>query len=253
MCTNYFLLFFFFCNDTATTEIYTLSLHDALPIFTDFNAQGVLPDTQNGVTATQAVTGGYARLHNTLWWDLTTGSGNQIIDNTATNLGRNTVATNYWTDLSLTNQIANPMLTGISRTNAGVFLDPRPKAGSPAYSDYATVPNDGFLTPVNYRGAFASGRGNWIADWTALGEYGIVTGEGGVIPKAVATATAPASPLLSASIVGGNLRIVTPSQPGFTYQLESRPDFDTDWSDDGSSQPGTGGDLTFNPTVSGTG
>src|SRR6476620_12709855 len=23
---------FFFCNDTATTEIYTLSLHDALPI-----------------------------------------------------------------------------------------------------------------------------------------------------------------------------------------------------------------------------
>src|SRR2546430_13330374 len=26
--------FFFFFNDTATTEIYTLSLHDALPIFT---------------------------------------------------------------------------------------------------------------------------------------------------------------------------------------------------------------------------
>src|SRR5476649_1855564 len=28
-----FLYFFFFFNDTATTEIYTLSLHDALPIF----------------------------------------------------------------------------------------------------------------------------------------------------------------------------------------------------------------------------
>src|SRR5262245_65571724 len=27
------LCFFFFFNDTATTEIYTLSLHDALPIF----------------------------------------------------------------------------------------------------------------------------------------------------------------------------------------------------------------------------
>src|SRR2546429_1393412 len=27
------LFFFFFFNDTATTEIYTLSLHDALPIF----------------------------------------------------------------------------------------------------------------------------------------------------------------------------------------------------------------------------
>src|SRR3712207_8074311 len=28
-------LFFFFFNDTATTEIYTLSLHDALPILLD--------------------------------------------------------------------------------------------------------------------------------------------------------------------------------------------------------------------------
>ena len=28
-------LFFFFFNDTATTEIYTLSLHDALPISGD--------------------------------------------------------------------------------------------------------------------------------------------------------------------------------------------------------------------------
>src|SRR2546427_7913554 len=27
------LFFFFFFNDTATTEIYTLSLHDALPIW----------------------------------------------------------------------------------------------------------------------------------------------------------------------------------------------------------------------------
>src|SRR3712207_7500370 len=27
------LVFFFFFNDTATTEIYTLSLHDALPIW----------------------------------------------------------------------------------------------------------------------------------------------------------------------------------------------------------------------------
>src|SRR5260370_9389485 len=29
---HYTSLFFFFFNDTATTEIYTLSLHDALPI-----------------------------------------------------------------------------------------------------------------------------------------------------------------------------------------------------------------------------
>src|ERR1039457_7674742 len=36
-------LFFFFFNDTATTEIYTLSLHDALPIYHK------LPDSGRGV------------------------------------------------------------------------------------------------------------------------------------------------------------------------------------------------------------
>src|SRR5947209_15315253 len=35
--TSSFQSYFFFFNDTATTEIYTLSLHDALPIFTSFN------------------------------------------------------------------------------------------------------------------------------------------------------------------------------------------------------------------------
>src|SRR2546422_11440012 len=37
---------FFFFNDTATTEIYTLSLHDALPIFTGICT--VANDAQNG-------------------------------------------------------------------------------------------------------------------------------------------------------------------------------------------------------------
>src|SRR2546422_11125132 len=33
MFDNPLSIFFFFFNDTATTEIYTLSLHDALPIW----------------------------------------------------------------------------------------------------------------------------------------------------------------------------------------------------------------------------
>src|SRR2546430_9934223 len=36
------LRFFFFFNDTATTEIYTLSLHDALPIFQALGGAGRL-------------------------------------------------------------------------------------------------------------------------------------------------------------------------------------------------------------------
>src|SRR2546429_3387337 len=36
------IYFFFFFNDTATTEIYTLSLHDALPIFQSHEREAAL-------------------------------------------------------------------------------------------------------------------------------------------------------------------------------------------------------------------
>src|SRR2546430_11424168 len=39
----YVYVFFFFFNDTATTEIYTLSLHDALPISRCRPARGSAP------------------------------------------------------------------------------------------------------------------------------------------------------------------------------------------------------------------
>src|SRR5690349_22778869 len=45
--THLILLFFF--NDTATTEIYTLSLHDALPIL--LTAAGVVDRSHRGVLA----------------------------------------------------------------------------------------------------------------------------------------------------------------------------------------------------------
>src|SRR5258708_36179061 len=41
------LPFFFFFNDTATTEIYTLSLHDALPISGARGAQGVVAQSRD--------------------------------------------------------------------------------------------------------------------------------------------------------------------------------------------------------------
>src|SRR2546426_12649076 len=44
MTHDFFLaVFFFFFNDTATTEIYTLSLHDALPISRHSPGGGRLP------------------------------------------------------------------------------------------------------------------------------------------------------------------------------------------------------------------
>ena len=52
---NIFIIFVFFFNDTATTEIYTLSLHDALPIFSQelviplFQYQETVVYTHHGV------------------------------------------------------------------------------------------------------------------------------------------------------------------------------------------------------------
>ena len=43
-----FFIFFFF-NDTATTEIYTLSLHDALPIFYPENIETLFKSVDVGV------------------------------------------------------------------------------------------------------------------------------------------------------------------------------------------------------------
>src|SRR2546426_9614088 len=54
--------FFFFFNDTATTEIYTLSLHDALPIFLVGDRQGHQVDTGRGVRVTAAQRAGAIEL-----------------------------------------------------------------------------------------------------------------------------------------------------------------------------------------------
>src|SRR5256885_7178869 len=43
------IIFFFFFNDTATTEIYTLSLHDALPISDRLVVRGALDLQRNGI------------------------------------------------------------------------------------------------------------------------------------------------------------------------------------------------------------
>src|SRR5256885_3188829 len=42
------LIYFFFFNDTAPTEIYTLSLHDALPIFEPFRQPEVGDERRRG-------------------------------------------------------------------------------------------------------------------------------------------------------------------------------------------------------------
>src|SRR2546430_17076524 len=47
------IYFFFFFNDTATTEIYTLSLHDALPIYQLQLVDGLLEADRDDLVAPQ--------------------------------------------------------------------------------------------------------------------------------------------------------------------------------------------------------
>src|SRR2546429_6142254 len=52
-CTHFTLFFFF--NDTATTEIYTLSLHDALPICSGWATSGATRPSSVPTTSTRRI------------------------------------------------------------------------------------------------------------------------------------------------------------------------------------------------------
>ena len=112
-------------------------------IVTEFNA-GLNIDAKSGAHFTN----GLAKFQHNIFW----------------NFASNGVAQPYWqnataewvlTNAANDNLFVDPMLMDISRTNEPRFgLDPRPQAGSPALSSPLSAPNDGFYTPVNYRGAF---------------------------------------------------------------------------------------------------
>ena len=72
----------------------------------------------------------------------------------------------------LNNQIVDPALAGISRTQDG-GLDPRPNVSSPALAGASAFqPTNDFFDDVVYQGAF--GRNNWLLGWTALDNNGFI-------------------------------------------------------------------------------
>ena len=131
-------------------------------IFTEFNTGVNIDDT----SAAQ-FTNGVAKFQNNILW----------------NFGTNGVPTSYWqnaaaqgvlTNPDNKNEFINPQIVSISRTNVPAFgLDPRLKAGSPALTSTVTAPDDGFYTPVNYRGAFDD-KDLWLSDWTFASQVGLV-------------------------------------------------------------------------------
>src|SRR3712207_7581174 len=62
-------IFFFFFNDTATTEIYTLSLHDALPISSGglWTSSGTTGPTASSSSGMSSRPGGASRRPSRSW------------------------------------------------------------------------------------------------------------------------------------------------------------------------------------------
>jgi len=208
-------------------------------ILTEFGGSGISVDPDSG----WFLTNGLIQIDNNLWW------------NFALPVAETANAQTYlFNDASKSNLLVDPMLTSISRGNTPPYqLDPRPQAGSPALSSPRTPPNNGFYTPVAYKGAFKDL--NWASGWTALSEYGILSGQGGGEPPVYVIPPAPNRPELNAKLSGGSLQLSFASQTSVTYQLQSLTNLSsTNWFDEGSALPGTGSDIaipigTTNPSA----
>jgi len=216
-------------RDYAAPRIYN-------SILTEFGGYGVRVDAASA----SHMTNGLLDLRDNLWWNFAT-------NGVALPQVWETAQAAVLFETARSNEVANPMLRGISRTNEPAFgLDPRPAVGSPALTSNRTAPNDGFYTPVSYKGAF--NHRNWATDWTALGDYGFLSSEGAGQnpPSAIAPPVQPDAPALVTSIFGGQLVISFASQNGFNYQLESNANLQSpQWTAEGAPQAGTGATLTI--------
>ncbi|MGN6643435.1 MAG: T9SS type A sorting domain-containing protein [Verrucomicrobiota bacterium] len=210
-------------------------------IITEFNA-GLNIDDKSGLHFTN----GLAKFQNNIWWNFASAG-------VAVPYWQNATAEWVLTNSANSNLFVDPMLVGVSRTNLPSFgMDPRPKAGSPALTSAISAPNDGFYTPVSYKGAFTNM--NWASDWTFASEVGVITGVAAGTPLPLATSgvvVLPTAPMLAILPNGANVDISFATQVGFSYQLQSTALISGVWTNVGSATAGTGSTVTLSEAVSG--
>ena len=204
-------------------------------ILTEFGGNGArITDVRSG----SFLTNGTLNIANNIWWNFATNGTPVNVAGSGAGL--------LFSDTTRSNEVVNPLLRGISRSNNG-GLDPRPAAGSPAFSGARSVPNDGFYTPTTYKGAF--NVVNWASDWTAIGERNVMTTAGAGIPAPFVAGVVVVAPTLGLSTSGGNLSISFPSQSGVSYQVQSTETLGGTWTNEGAPLAGNGGTLTFSTAI----
>ena len=82
-----------------------------------------------------------------------------------------------------TNSPIQSITRGSAIVRGGKIIEPvthlDPRAQNDALTATETAPNDGFFTPVNYRGAFDADN-NWLCGWTAASAFGMTGTQGSV-------------------------------------------------------------------------
>ncbi len=158
-------------------------------IFMETTGKGLeIEDLTNGEDSRNRFESMDITFNNNIWWNI--GSQNTTVETIAPDVAGDKpysqdFVRQYLSNLSTNNDIINPMLIGISRSqDAG--LDPRPMTNSPALTGgKAPIYNakgvvNTFFHEADYIGAFHDK--NWLAGWTFLSFSGIVSNTGGGIP-----------------------------------------------------------------------
>ncbi|WP_340104954.1 T9SS type A sorting domain-containing protein [Rhodohalobacter sp. 8-1] len=141
-------------------------------VITDFGSEQGLAITiedvsgENTFDSRTRLEQGDLALKNNIWFGFS--AGDNIEDYIPQDFART-----YLTSPENNNQVTDPMLRGIDRTQGSELLDPRPSAGSPAESGAVSL-SDNWFSNVPYKGAFSSNT-NWMQGWTALDEKGYLT------------------------------------------------------------------------------
>jgi hypothetical protein len=204
-------------RDYAAPQLYN-------SVFTEFKTKGITA----GNPGTVFFTNGTINIRETLW-NTNTGPVDLVASNA------------LFAVTSLSNVFANPLLTSIGYTTNG-YLDPRPQTGSPALTSTITAPNDGFYTPVTYKGAFD--RTNlWMRGWTGLDSYGVLSTNNPVV------VVPPTAPSITTVAGGGTMSFSITSQNGYSYILQSTPVLTPPAWTNKETLPGNGGVLNFTPVA----